>query len=248
MGPMTTPSSESQLPADASRPTQLELLAEANQRLVLTVDGLDDATYAQPSMLPHWTVGHVLAHLALSGEGLAGALGGVATGVGTPMYESQQARDRGIAELGVASPEEIRGRVQASTTLFDREVSGLPEDLWETRIEGTPGGPNFPARSTVLMRLREVEIHHADLGLEYANDLWVPEFSAQLIEYAGQHDWSTPFRVLARDLAETWDIGEGEPACTVSGESYDLAWWLTGRDDRGKLTVDRDELPQVPAW
>ncbi len=238
---MTTPST-------STESTQLELLAEANQRLVLTVDALDDAAYARPSLLPGWTVGHVLAHLALNGEGLAGALGGVASGAATTMYESQEARDRDIAELGVASPEAIRGRVQASTALFDREVSAVPEDQWETRIERTPGGPRFRARSTVLMRLREVEIHHADLGLEYANDLWTPAFSTVLIESASRRVWPTSFRVLARDLAETWTLGKDEPVCTVTGESYDLAWWLTGRHDRGKLTVDGDELPEVPAW
>lgn len=176
-------------------PTQLGLLAEADQRLDLVVDALDEETFTRPSLLPDWTVGHVLAHLALNGEGLAGALSGLTTGAGTSMYESPAARDRDIAELGVASPEEIRSRVQASTALFDHEVSALPEDQWETRIERTPGGPSLRARSTVLMRL-----------------------------------------------------DEGEPACTVSGESYDLGWWLIGRDDRGRLTVDHDQLPEVLAW
>src|ERR687898_370646 len=90
--------------------TQLELLAAANQRLIRTVDGLDDATFATPSLLPEWTVGHVTAHLALNGEALAGALDGVATDTGTPMYASQEARDGDIAELGVASPAELRSR------------------------------------------------------------------------------------------------------------------------------------------
>ena len=70
---------------DSPAATQLELLAAANQRLIRTVDGLDDATFATPSRLPDWTVGHVIAHLALNGEALAGALDGVASGTGTPM-------------------------------------------------------------------------------------------------------------------------------------------------------------------
>ncbi len=229
-------------------PTQLELLAAANQRLVLTVDGLDDAAFAHASLLPDWTVGHVLAHLALNGEGLAGSLRGITSGTGAAMYESQEARDRDIAELGAAVPSEIRSRVQASTTLFDREVSALPEDQWEVKLDRTPGNPAFRARSTVLMRLREVDIHHADLGLAYTHDDWEPAFSAVVIASARHRDWSTSFRVLARDLAETWQIGTGEPAATVSGDAHDLAWWLTGRDDGGTLSVDRDELPEVPAW
>ncbi|MCW2834561.1 MAG: hypothetical protein JWN68_2514 [Nocardioides sp.] len=231
-------------------PTQLELLAAANQRLVRTVDGLDDSTYARASLLPDWTVGHVLAHLALNGEGLAGALRGVSSGSGAPMYESQEARDRDIAELGVAAPGEIRARVEASTQLFDREVSAVPDDQWDVTIERTPGNPAFRARSTVLMRLREVEIHHADLGLDYSRRDWVPAFSAQLIESATKRagEWPVAFRVLARDLAQTWELGDGEPVSTVAGDSHDLAWWLTGRGDDGTLTVDHDKLPEVPAW
>lgn len=229
-------------------PTQLELLAAANQRLVRTVDRLDDSIFATPSLLPGWTVGHVIAHLALNGEALAGALGGVASGTGTPMYASQEARDGDIAELGVASPGELRTRLMASTELFDREVSDLPGDRWKVIIERTPGNPAFSARSTVLMRLREVEIHHADLGVGYTAADWSPAFSTVVLDSMRKRDWPSSFRVLARDLAQTWEYGDGDPAATVTGESHDLAWWLTGRDDGGTLTVDRGELPEVPAW
>jgi maleylpyruvate isomerase len=233
---------------DSGAHTQLELLAAANTRLVRTVDGLDDSVFATPSLLPDWTVGHVVAHLALNGEGLAGALAGVASGTGTPMYASQEARDADIAELGIRSPSELRSRLMASTELFDREVSDLPDDKWTVVIERTPGHPAFRARSTVLMRLREVEIHHADLGVGYACADWSPAFSTLVLDSFGKRDAPSPFRVLARDLAQTWEYGDGEPAATVTGESHDLAWWITGRGDGGKLTVDRGELPEVPAW
>ena len=51
-----------------------ELLPEATQRLVRTVDGLDDDALAAPSGLPDWTRAHVVAHLALNAEGLASVL------------------------------------------------------------------------------------------------------------------------------------------------------------------------------
>jgi maleylpyruvate isomerase len=229
-------------------PTQLELLSTANQLLVRTVDALADSVYSTPSLLPDWTVGHVIAHLALNGEALAGALRGVAAGTGTPMYASQDARDADIAELGLASPSELRSRLLASTELYDREVADLPDDKWEVVVERTPGKPAFSARSTVLMRLREVEIHHADLGVGYTAAAWSPAFSTVVLDTMRKRDWPTPFRVLARDLARTWEYGEGDPATTVTGESHDLAWWLTGRGDGATLTSDNDELPEAPAW
>ena len=54
-----------------------DLLQEATRRLVRAVDGLDDNAYAEPSGLPGWTRGHVLAHLTLNAEGLAAALSGI---------------------------------------------------------------------------------------------------------------------------------------------------------------------------
>jgi maleylpyruvate isomerase len=231
-------------PAD----TQLELLAAANQRLVRTIDGLDDATFATPSLLPGWTVGHVIAHLALNGEGLAGALDGVTAGDSTPMYASQEARDRDIAELGVASPSELRSRALASTALYDRAVSDLPDDKWEVTIERTPGNPAFTARSSVLMRLREVEIHHADLGVGYTAADWSPAFSMLVLDSMRKRDFPTAFRVLASDLSQTWEYGDGDPTTTVTGESHDLAWWLTGRGDGDTLIPDRGILPTVTPW
>lgn len=232
----------------AGDPTLLDLLATANQRLVRTIDALDDATFATPSLLPDWTVGHVIAHLALNGEGLAGALNGVAGGIATPMYASQEARDADIAALGVASSSELRSRVMASTELFDREVRDLPDDKWEVAIERAPGQRSFRARSTVLMRLREVEIHLADLGVGYSAADWSPEFSTVLLDSLRSFGSPVPFRVLARDLARTWEYGDGDPTTTVTGESHALAWWLTGRGDGAGLTSETGTLPEVPAW
>lgn len=231
-----------------SDPTQLELLASANQRLVRTVDALDDATFSEPSLLPDWSVGHVVAHLALNGEALAGALDGVARGTGKAMYASQEARDGDIAALAVASPSDLRSRLMASTELFDRTRSEVPDDKWETVIDRTPGRPALTAGSTVLMRVREVEIHHADLGVGYTAADWPPAFSILLLDSMRKRDWPAPFRVHPSDLAQSWSYGDGDPATTVSGSASDLAWWLTGRGDGSVLSADGGNLPEVPAW
>jgi maleylpyruvate isomerase len=98
------------------------------------------------------------------------------------------------------------------------------------------------------MRLREVEIHHADMGVGYTAADWSPAFCMLLLDSMHKRDWPTPFQVLARDLSRTWEYGDGDPGITVSGESHDLAWWLTGRGDGGPLSTDVGDLPEVPAW
>jgi maleylpyruvate isomerase len=59
---------------DLDPQSAFELLPEATQRLVRTVDRLDDEALAAPSGLPGWTRGHVVAHLALNAEGMAAVL------------------------------------------------------------------------------------------------------------------------------------------------------------------------------
>lgn len=232
----------------AAAPVPHDLLVEADQRLVRTVDGLSPDDFAAPSLLPGWSRAHVVAHLALNGEALQGALEGLATGEPRAMYPSPEARDADIAELAGAEPSELRARLLASTNIFDQAVRELPEDRWRSRIERTPGGPTFAAHSTVLMRLREVEIHHVDLGAGYTHADWEPAFASLLIGSMTKRAFPTPFRVMARDLARTWEFGAGEEGPNVSGDSRDLGWWLTGRGDGGSLTSDQDVLPEVPAW
>ncbi|KRF36084.1 maleylpyruvate isomerase family mycothiol-dependent enzyme [Nocardioides sp. Soil805] len=230
-------------------PTQLELLAGANQRLVRTVDALDADEMARPSLLPGWTRAHVVAHLALNAEALEEVLSAAARGESRPMYASQEARDADIEELAKAQVSELRERVLASTHCFDRGAEAVAGEDWKRRFERTPGAGSTLSVATVpLMRLREVEIHHADLGAGYTAADWPPAFCAVLVESMTRRPYPQPFRVLARDLARTWDFGEGPAVANVTGDASSLGWWLTGRGDGADLTVDQDRLPEVPSW
>ena len=112
------------------------------QRLVRTVDGLDDdALGGSPALLPGWTRAHVVAHLALNAEGLAGALRGRRRRASrrrcTP---PQEARDADIDEL----PRPTAGRAarpaagRRPPTLADA-VAAVPDDAWaDRRSSGRP--------------------------------------------------------------------------------------------------------------
>ena len=228
-------------------PDENALLQEATQRLVRTVDALDDDAFAEPSGLPGWTRAHVVAHLVLNAEGLAGALTGVVAGEPTPMYASQESRDTDIEKLADASPTELRTRLLGATTELADAIAALPDDAGDSRIERVSGGRTFRAGSVLGMRLREVEIHHADLDAGYTPDDWDPAFAVTLLDAMGRRDPSRePFSVRAVDLDRTWAFGEGGPV--VSGTAVRLAWWLTGRGHGDGLTCDRGDLPGIEAW
>ena len=145
-----------------------ELLPDATQRLVRTVDGLDDEALAGPSALPDWTRAHVVAHLALNAEGMAGVLDSRAEGQPTTMYSSDEARSGDIEALAAADRSELRDRFLAGTTLVAEAVERFPDELWTETFERTPGGRVVRYAAVPGMRLREVEIHHVDLDAGYS--------------------------------------------------------------------------------
>lgn len=68
----------------------LESLREATERLLTAVARLDNASVAEPSRLPGWSRGHVLAHLARNADALVNVL------EGRPMYPDAVTRDSDI--------------------------------------------------------------------------------------------------------------------------------------------------------
>jgi maleylpyruvate isomerase len=225
----------------------LHLLGSATRRLVRTVDAMADFQFTEPSLLPGWTRGHVVAHLVLNAEGLAGALEGVREERPVPMYASQEARESDIEKLSGADPAVLRDRLLASTSVIQEGVEELPEELYGARIERTPGSDRtFTAGRVAEMRLREVEIHHADLDLAYTWAEWPSDFTVLLLENRGMVHDGPPFTAQAVDLGRSWTFGEGGP--TVSGPGALLAWWATGRDAGDGLTSDDGELPRMEAW
>jgi maleylpyruvate isomerase len=225
----------------------LELLDAGTRRLVRSVDAMTDPQWPQPSLLPGWSRAHVVAHLALNAEGLSAAVEGLHEGRTVPFYASDEAREADIARLAAAPPSDIRNRFLASSTVVNEWVAELADNLVDEMIERTPGGRRFAAGEVGIMRVREVEIHHADLGLDYTMESWPPEFVTLLLgSRAATYAGSTPFTAHAGDLDRSWTFGSGGPV--VSGAGSALAWWVTGRGNGDGLTSDDGRVPRIEAW
>jgi len=164
------------------------------------------------------------------------------------MYPSTEARDADIEELAAAAPAEVRERFLAATSRFAEALEAMHEADWDGRFERTPGGPDFDLHNVVLMRLREVEIHHADLGVGYTSDDWPADFRAILLESMTKRPYPAPFDVRPTDLDRTWHYGDGPGGPVVTGSSAALGWWLTGRGAGEWLTSCSDELPEGERW
>lgn len=222
-------------------------LRTATQRLVRGVDQLDDGDWPATSLLDGWTRAHVVAHLTLNAEALAGAVHGAVEGEQVLMYASSQARDADIADLARWQPADLRERLLGSTTRIADALHELPADLHDTEVQRHPGGPTFTLGQVAGMRLREVEIHHADLGTGYTSAQWPAEFSVLLLDAMAARPTPPGDLVVAPgDDVRRWTFGAGGPV--VSGPGHALAWWSTGRPAGPELTSESGELPRIETW
>ncbi|MCC9146796.1 MULTISPECIES: maleylpyruvate isomerase family mycothiol-dependent enzyme [unclassified Arthrobacter] len=161
------------LEADPERASQM--CVEAQARLLDRVATVTDVR--SPSRLPGWTVGHVLSHLARNADAHARRLAGALDGHDVPRYpggSEQRARD---IEEGAGLP--------AAAIIADLRSSmlHLEQVLALSAAAGWPNGhlmgnDDYPVAGCPAHRLREVEMHHVDLGLGYTPSDWPEEYVA----------------------------------------------------------------------
>lgn len=224
-------------------------LETATARLLSTVDRLPDAAWSAPSHCAGWSRAHVIAHLALNAEALAGALRGIRDGVPTTMYRSDEARDQDIADLAAlaaGSPAAVRERLRTSAAAF-AEVAAVADGLpKESTFERTPGGRTMPARAVPFLRLREVEIHHADLDAGYTASDWPPDNAMAFLSNDARQYRGPGFHAVATNEPARWTFGETDATSpTVSGPLGALAWWATGRGTGSVLSSTNGMLPTM---
>ncbi|WP_200307151.1 maleylpyruvate isomerase family mycothiol-dependent enzyme [Streptomyces adelaidensis] len=228
---------------------------EATDRLLTAAAGLDNAAVTQPSRLPGWTRGHVLAHLARNADALVNVL------EGHPMYASGQARDADI-ERDAPRPLEVQlADVRGSADRF-QDAASMAGD-WSRTVELRNGVTDSASR-VPFRRWIEVEIHHVDLGIGYELEDLPEEFAQREINFLSdrfrnhpgvpallirQDDGRMiPTGVVERVTGEQLDAGYRPPLpdLTVSGGRADILGWLLGRREGSALHVEGGALPSLP--
>jgi maleylpyruvate isomerase len=228
-------------------------MAEVDRATVRLLDNairISDRDVGGPSLLPGWTRGHVLAHLARNADGLTNLLTWARTGVVTPQYVSWEQREADIEAGADRSGAGHLADLRLATARFSEAAAAMSPDAWATMIgSGTPQ----PAAHVAWRRLREVEVHHVDLDVDYRPEHWPDAFSHRLLHEACAHfrdRADAPALVLrATELGHDMTIGDPASAPTVTGPAYALAGWLTGRTRGDGLDVrPAGALPPLPDW
>ncbi|MFG3438549.1 maleylpyruvate isomerase family mycothiol-dependent enzyme [Nonomuraea sp. NPDC047897] len=234
-----------------------EELTAATRDLLATTAALSDEDVAAPSRLPGWTRGHVLAHLARNADSLVNLLTWASTGVPTPQYASPEAREAGIEAGAGRSAAEQLADLEAGAARLDAAARPLPESAWSAQVGGLRP-PTHPAWYVLVRRLREIGMHHVDLGAGYGPDRWPERFVRRELHdclRTWPYEQSTVSGIRLPDGTEWKDLGDGP---VVAGGAADVLAWLTGRSagegirvvQEGRMPAPGQEMrvPAAPPW
>jgi len=227
-------------------------VAAATAVLHASAEQVSDQQAREPSLLPGWSRGHLLTHLARNADSLRNLLAWAQTGVPTPQYSSPQERSEGIERGAGRAAVNLLADLDESAAALDAVAASLPAEAWTAHVGGT-GQYGHAAWYTLWRRLTEVEIHHVDLGLGYSPADWPEAFAIYSLEqYACllASARSPAAELRSSDAPVVVRIGPpgDQPATTVTGPVRALLAWLTGRSAGDGLSAEpAGPLPAVPS-
>jgi maleylpyruvate isomerase len=199
---------------------------QAHRRLVDHLDGLLRAgalNPSSPSLLPNWSVAHVLVHLAANADSHVRVFDGAARGEVLDQYAGGFAARNAAIEEGVGKDAaQLVGEIGDSCARLEQAWAVAAERGWEGRWR-SPLGPELAVTELPFRRWRETEVHHADLGLDgFGFDDWSPEYvkrelALRTIEWSSRQPMGmTSLPKVALQLSTTtrlaWLMGRVVPA------------------------------------
>jgi maleylpyruvate isomerase len=225
-------------------PETLTWWEDGERHLATALGRLVDEEFDRPSLLPGWDRAHVLAHVARNADALVNLLTWARTGVETPAYPSDEARDAGIAETAELEPKELEADVLGGIARLAAAVKAMPPHAWAAPLRARQGHA-ISAADVIWMRCREAYVHSVDLnsGVLFSD---IPDAVLAAVVDDVFRAWERTDRV-PDVVVFAGDREWGTGSVAVSGSLPDVAAWLTGRSAGDGLRADGD-LPSIPAW
>jgi maleylpyruvate isomerase len=204
----------------------------AHRRLEELAQGVTDEMIGRPSLLPGWTVGHLLTHLARNADSHTHVITSAQRGLVEPQYADPATRVRGIEE-GHARPARVQIEdVRRSNRELETAWAATGADIWESGMGLRFNGPCTIAEF-VFLRWREVEAHVVDFGLRLTWD----DLSAGYLDA----EWEVTTARLAARVPDDVTLvvapgdrparayGKGQHVTVVRASSRTTLAWLMGR-------------------
>ena len=229
----------------------IDELVAATDRLLLAVDSMTDEDLRGPSLLPGWTRGHVLSHLARNADAMVNQVTSAVTGEDVPMYAGGRAgRDADIEAGAGRHIGDIRLDLSDSAERLLEAFADFPDEALARQVRW-PSGSTAYGWELPYLRLREVEIHHVDLDTGYSPADWSAAFAERTL------DQLAPFfrdkrecavgTLVATDADRRWEVAASGPE--LAGTRVELVAWLTGRSPGAGLSLTPPgDVPPAPPW
>ncbi|HEY5853298.1 MAG TPA: maleylpyruvate isomerase family mycothiol-dependent enzyme [Aldersonia sp.] len=203
-------------------PDLLDAVTRSQERVAATLATLGDDEARAPSRLPGWTRGHVVTHLCRNADAVWRFATGVLTGVPGVMYPGgPDARNSAIEEGADRPTSLLAADFDFTGSRLARALAQIPADRLDTEIAWRRP---VTAYDLPLLRWRELEIHHIDLGLAYSLADWPDEFVSYTLASERPRLAAAAPDVTAPELPDA-----------------QLLAWLVGRPQSSGL-------PELPPW
>jgi len=193
------------------KPVDTIAACRASHRVLLAgLAPLSDDDFRVPSLLPGYSRGHVVTHIANKAKAHVVILGGPAAGEVRQLhpdgYDPDLAADRGAGRPAA----ELRSDLAQCFELLEAAWDALDETLWDRH--GMMAAGLRTMREVAGHHLRNVEVHHVDLDVGHRPSDWPTilvegELSKRLLSLADRADHA---EILA------WLLGRA-PAPALTG-------------------------------
>ncbi|MBA3653979.1 MAG: maleylpyruvate isomerase family mycothiol-dependent enzyme [Actinobacteria bacterium] len=185
---------------------EIDGCARSHERLRVAIARLADPDIGRPSMLPGWTIGHVLTHLARNAEAMCLRVDAATRAEVVEQYVGGVAGRAAEIDAGSSRPaREIESDVVRWSTKLDDLFGSLSAEDWARPVRTVAGG-DHPVSMLPFRRWREVEVHLVDLGIGLTPLDWPPDLVERTLPrlLAGLPDRADQRILMA------WLLGRGD--------------------------------------
>ena len=206
---------------DGMRASQQRLVSHV--QAVAARGSFDDTAAREPSLLPGWSRGHVLTHLARNADSVTRALEGAARGEVAERYPGPPgSRDREIEHGAARLAAVLVDDFARSAHRLDEAIGTMTSDAW-SGVWRTAAGGHESVAELPWLRWREVSLHHLDLDLPgFGIDDLDPAFvaaEALSLGLTDSADGSDPAHLVARRNGRP-----GRDAAAWTAATLDPSW------------------------
>jgi maleylpyruvate isomerase len=150
----------------------IDACRNSHRQLLNSLAPLTDDDFRSPSLLPRYSRGHVVTHLANKAKAHALIFGGPAAGEIRQLHPDGYDPDLAANEGANRSAVELTSDLEQSFKDLETAWDALDHTMWERQGMMT-AGPRTMAE-IVTHHLRNVEVHHVDLDIGYLVRRWPP--------------------------------------------------------------------------